>query len=173
MSIFGQILKWVNDDPPELFEIQPRRPGTLPLRRLFVSNAIRGLPWHEVRFEQFRSDLDRYASGEMIPVRLPPSKNVHADFALLDPPTNEPHIDRIWEIRSKDHPQLRAFGCFAQRDVFVALTCHHRSELATDDDWALAIRECRHEWQRLFGSEDPIGGLDIHAYLSRSFYVLK
>jgi hypothetical protein len=57
-----------------------------------------------------RATLDAYVTGKRVAVRLPPSKNVKADLALLEAP-----LEEIWEFRcTSAKPQIRVFGRFAE-----------------------------------------------------------
>ena len=165
MSIYDELLYWVRES--ELFEFEPQMPGTLSLRRMFVSKHLHGAPWHEGRYGLLRADLDRFTEGAMIPVRLPPSKSVKAYLALLD------ETSGVWEIRStKPEPQLRVFGFFPHMDTFLAVTWNERRELDSDEEWQFALKVCKREWQRLFPAYVPLTGTNIHDYLSKQFLLL-
>lgn len=140
------------------------------LRQLYVSLELQTLldgPWvndeWEERFGYMKADFHRFVTGEMIALRLPPSKDVEANIAKLEPPEKE-----TWDIRcSAPPPQLRVFGRFAGLDVFVALTWKLRSWLDDDlDKWQGAIDECRREWGKLFASF-PHSGETEHDYITK------
>jgi hypothetical protein len=111
-----------------------------------------------------RVDLERFILGKPIVVAL---FRDHKDcrFARLDRPQDE-----IWEIRILDSdPQLRIFGRFASRDVFVALIgpIEHQY-VETDDDYEEEKANCKEEWLNLFGwCYPPITGSSIDAYISK------
>lgn len=166
MSIYDELLFWVKER--ELFEFQSQMPGTLPLRRMFVSKDLNAAPWHQERYGLLRADLDRFTEGAMISIRLPPSKDVQAYLAFL-----EPVSDRVWEIRStKPEPQLRVFGHFATTDTFVALMWNERTKLVDQEDWSFAIKECQAEWRRLFPAYEPLAGTNVYDYVSRKFFLV-
>lgn len=130
--------------------------------------ALQG-PWStvrdEVRLSRARQDVDNFISGAMMSARMPPSKDVHAQLALLDPASGE-----VWEIRSRDpKPGVRIFGRFSERNYFIALTVVFREQLATDDDWSREIERCKREWRVLFPSYNPISGSEVHTYASKLF----
>jgi len=59
----------------------------------------------------------------------------------------------VWEVRSyRVDPQIRVFGQFAQKDVFIALTYEYRSELGDMDNsmWMYQIRTVENCWRELF-----------------------
>ena len=109
--------------------------------------------------------MDAFSAGQVIGVRLPPSKTVKAQLALLEVAAEE-----IWEFRIRDTaPQLRVFGRFAEQDLFIALTHAGRDGLETDEDWRREKRRCTREWRRLFPSYNPHTGQTADDYLSNSF----
>lgn len=173
MSIYDELrvrvkegrLFWV--PPPEL-------PGAMLRRQLYISSEIKRLvdgPWKDSEWEErcgyLESDLHRFVLGEMIPVRIPPSKSVDAYMAKL-----EPSNDETWEIRSRDPlPQLRLFGSFAGKDCFVALTWAYRWYLDNDlEKWNAALAGYKAEWRKLFIVYSPLPGASIHDYISKKFY---
>jgi len=88
-------------------------------------------------------------------------------MARLDPPSDE-----VWEIRIYDtKPQLRFFGRFAKRDIFVVL-------IGPLPKWKLVgrykqiMRRCIAEWRQLFSYEPVKKGDDIHAYLSKNVHLV-
>lgn len=109
-----------------------------------------------------RAALDAFSEGRMISVRLPPSKNVRAQLALL-----EPAGDEVWEFRIRnDRPQLRIFGHFAEKDLFVALTHAQRDAIITDEDWEKQKQRCRKEWNRFLSPFNPHTGQTADDYVS-------
>jgi hypothetical protein len=87
-------------------------------------------------------------------------------MARLDAPSQE-----VWEIRVYDtEPQLRFFGRFAKRNIFVAL-------IGPVPRWKMIgryeriKRQCIAEWRALFSYNPIIKGDDIHAYLSNVYLV--
>ena len=60
----------------------------------------------------------------------------------------------VWEIRSKrDAPEVRVFGQFADKDVFVAMAHEDRDILEEFEDraWRFHIRRVEDTWKDLFG----------------------
>jgi hypothetical protein len=103
--------------------------------------------------------FDRFTSGAEISVALErPMKG--SDIKRLSPPHRE-----VWEfkIRGKGKTQLRTFGRFALKDVFLALTgpvsrphCDHDFEMT----------RCEAKWQAILPSRSPIHGSTADAYIS-------
>ena len=119
--------------------------------------------------EAARVDFERFVLGKMVVVAL---FRDHKDcrFARLDKPQDE-----VWEVRIVDSdPQLRIFGRFAARDIFVALIGPIEHELVeTDEDYEQIKTDFKNDWLNLFGwSETLIRGSSIDAYISRPFRVV-
>jgi hypothetical protein len=74
----------------------------------------------------------------------------------------------VWEIRIWDtKPQLRLFGRFAAKDVFVALIGPVGRFRITWQGFEQIKLQCISQWQQLFGTEEPVTkGDDIDAYIS-------
>ena len=77
MSIYDEIRYRVSEG--RLTLLQPAMPGTVIVRELFVTKEIITLingPWpnqeSEVNCSYLRADLDRFITGEMISIRMPP-----------------------------------------------------------------------------------------------------
>ena len=76
----------------------------------------------------------------------------------------------VFDFRSKDdNGGIRAFGSFAQRDWFVALTWEFREFVNWDDD----PPNCREKWIKLFGAPPPNLGNNPNDYLSNNFSIAK
>ena len=74
--------------------------------------------------------------------------------------------EEVWEIRIYDtRPQIRFFGRFADRNVFVALIGPIGRANATFN-WDRIKRQCIGEWRKLFTYLPVAKGDDIDAYLS-------
>ena len=83
------------------------------------------------------------------------------DYLWLLSPTS----DAVWEIKSRRlEPQVRVFGQFAQKNIFVAMTYQYRSDLGAFDDlnWTIEIRRVRAYWRRLFPSYSALTTTDQH-----------
>ena len=99
--------------------------------------------------------------------------NLEADLnVFVSSPTVDPHYlyllspkgDKVWEIRSaKPDPQLRVFGFFASKDVFVATHHEYRSELGDFDsmEWKREKRRALAIWRKLFSAYKPMAYTDI------------
>jgi hypothetical protein len=129
-----------------------------------VIGPASGFPTDE-RFAQFRGNLDGFAVGEMITIaKRPFVKPTDADLAPLHPISSH-----VWDFRVLQPPKgIRCPGCFAAKDVFVALTWDYREEIETAD-WSDLIEECKRVWDDLFFPLAPHFGDFPHAYLSQSF----
>ena len=67
----------------------------------------------------------------------------------------EPTKDGVWEIRSyEDEPQIRVFGVFATKDVFVCTHFMYRPDLADleeiDPLWKNQVKRTKANWRNLF-----------------------
>jgi hypothetical protein len=154
--------------------LTPALESTPCVRRIFatkeVSDAVFG-PWAnatiEARFGRARAYLDTFISGDLMSVRMPPSKSVSAQIALL-----EDDKDQVWEIRVRDpKPGVRIFGSFTEKDVFLALTIGFREKYKTDADWVPPIERCKRTWRTYFPTYTPLSGSQPDDYVSKSFSV--
>ncbi len=61
-----------------------------------------------------------------------------------------------------EEPQIRVFGHFAAKDVFVAFFFEYRGDLGSeaDPDWLYQIRSVEHEWKQLFPAYTPLKSSD-------------
>jgi hypothetical protein len=99
-------------------------------------------------------------------VRLPPSKKVTAYLALL-----QDAKDEVWEFRCRDpNPQIRIFGRFAEKDLFIAFIKRNRPELS-NDEYQPVMEECKRHWRTLFPSYNPHHGSSADDYVSNCFSV--
>jgi hypothetical protein len=167
MSIRDMIREWVRHG--ELCHIPPLSPSDSARRSLFCSaelwTAFRG-PWESEEERKCIGHvlpaLDAYVTGLRIMVRFPPSKNRKALLALL-----EDEEEEVWEFRCRDpSPQIRIFGRFADRDLFIAFTKKTKRECHTDDDYHQAKEECKRKWRSLFPSYNPYKGNRPDDYVS-------
>lgn len=178
MSIQDQIKAHVNRE--DLYLLSPSMPGSRIIRHMYASPEIKVLldgPWDalesEVRCSQLRADLEVFVTGGIIPVAKNPFKEGRTAYLKrLDPQREE-----VWEIRSRDPaPQIRVFGRFAKRDMFLALGWALRSDLGGPEDprWNQAINECKAEWRRLLPAYPPLTADppdDFDQYVSKNFPV--
>ena len=137
---------------------------------MFVSLEVAEIvipPWPETwegrRHSRLRGLLDSFIEGDYITVAEDPyDKDASAILARVDPVDQE-----VWDFRCLDpNPGIRAFGCFAEKDTFVALTYDYRE---TIEDFAACVTDCRTEWSNLFGDLPPFKGNDLDDYLSYNF----
>lgn len=78
-----------------------------------VQRALSG-PWvstvEENRYRTIKAIIDLFIDGEVMAVRMPPSRSVRAQLALLAPPENA-----VWEFRTrpekKKGPGDLEYGC--------------------------------------------------------------
>ena len=170
MSILDEIEKRCNEGPPQLFLLEPssRNPRARLVpperrRRIYISREIQEfLEGDDPLAEDARVDLERFILGQLIVVALS-RDHKQCRMARLDRPEEE-----VWEIRVYEaDPQVRLFGRFAHRDIFVALVGPEDRDYLEDEDFDEIKRVCQVEWDRLFGNLNrPVSGGDIHDYIS-------
>jgi len=154
--------------------LTPAIPSTACVRWVFVSKALFDAfhgPWattgEEKNMMRARATMDAFTSGQRISVRLPPSKNVSAQLALL-----EDARDEVWEFRCRDpDPQMRIFGRFAEPDLFIAFIKRNRDEFKSNDDFQPVMEECKRHWRTYFPSYTPYRGSSAHDYVSNCYPV--
>jgi hypothetical protein len=161
----------------ELFAVEPLFGGRV-VRHILVSKEVWDLidrppkKW-SVRCAKIRADLERFVTGDEIKVCRVPFKADGAYLGLLDPTTSG-----IWDIRCVDPtPAVRLIGCFADKDVFVALIPAARS-VPTDllfrgplhdkgsVHWDNVITECDTTWWTIFHHNDRVRSNDVHDLIS-------
>lgn len=172
MSIRECIFDWLQSG--ELVHLEPALAAVPTRRHVFatseVCNFLNG-PWPDARSERqwgrARAYVDTFISGDLISVRMPPSKSVRAHTALLEDRKNE-----VWEIRARDpKPGVRLFGRFSEKDTFIALTAECRENIRDDSDWSAEIERCKKAWRWYFPTFPPFSGNDANDYLSNIFPV--
>jgi hypothetical protein len=85
----------------------------------------------------------------------------------------DPAPDEVFDIRCIDpHPGIRVMGCFAEKDLFIALTKVGREELASVRDWRNEREACKAAWRRLFPTYPPYTGADLNDYVSSNFHIV-
>lgn len=164
MSILDEIEEQVRSE--RLFVVQPTneiRASQVPLserRKLYVSPEIQTFLKSDRHLAaETEQDFDEIVLGERFDVALE-SNHQYCRMARLHEPTDE-----VWEIRIYDtKPQLRFFGRFACRDVFVALI-GPVGRVRKTLNWRGIKRQCISDWQRLFTYEPVRKGDGIDAYL--------
>lgn len=96
----------------------------------------------EERFDDLRADLVSF----LIWRRIDPNY-----LWLLSPKTHG-----VWEIKShREEPQIRVFGQFAAKDIFIAMRYRYRSEMGNFDNlnWSFEIRQVERKWRQVFLGE--------------------
>lgn len=175
MSIQDEVNYWC--DIGRLFLV-PKRMASLETRFMYLSSELQtqvfGPSWptveEEDRWVSLQADLDAYVQGDVLPVAEHPFRG-RRDAYLKRLHTAR---DEVWEIRSRNPlPQIRIFGRFAEKDVFIALTWSERPELGgpTSRAWRDAIVRCKTEWRNLFFAYDPFIGSSHHEYISNIILV--
>ncbi|MCR6734372.1 MAG: hypothetical protein NVV83_09925 [Afipia sp.] len=151
----------------ELFCLESALFGEETPRSIFVSLEVKDAlsqPFpkgQEVLHSEFRQTLDAFLEhGEMTIGNDPRVKASDALMARVDPLEDEFFDFRITSPR----PQIRAFGGFAELNVFVLITWNYRDAIKRDFDGEVA--RCKREWQRLFGSTMPFKGRKLDDYLT-------
>jgi hypothetical protein len=185
MSIHEVIAGHLND---RLFRLELIFDSDDTQRDLLISEETKELlegPWAnknlERRCKRLEADLETFARGKMVRACLNPREHDRAFMGRLAPPADE-----VWDIRSVDpSPALRVLGSFADRDCFVALTCHPRSRTIKGIDrpplgpwgsreWRNATNECKIKWRQLFHPYQPVHSEtdNIHDYISDSVVLI-
>jgi len=65
----------------------------------------------------------------------------------------------VWELKScHPEPQIRVFGQFAQKDVFIALEFRYRSDMEgpESESWNYLMAKVTREWNLLFPKNQPL-----------------
>lgn len=110
-----------------------------------------------------RAQVDGFTEGLRMSLRMPPSKNVEAQIALMDERSEE-----IWEIRARDpRPGIRLFGRFAAKNEFVALTWDYKENCITQEDNERQKDRCKQRWKSLFAELTPFQGENADDYVSK------
>jgi hypothetical protein len=170
MSIRGEIRARINEKPARLFFLSPLVASAAVVREMFVSEEINRVahpPWPATvegrRHAQMRAYLDAWTEGRRLTVANDPYKKAKAtNMARTDPIEDE-----VFDIRCIDpKPGVRVLGCFADFNLFIALTWNCRENLPDDKSWRDEIERCKAAWRRLFHTYPPFSGTDLHAYLS-------
>lgn len=146
--------------------------GVPAMRHVFVTGEVwdfvtAGVPKDLAhKAAQGRRMLDGFTAGNKMVVSLDPHNHpAHCQISRNSPPE-----EGVWEFRIRDpKPQVRIFGCFAECDVFVALSVMSRDVLKGRLSYPLAVADNSSIWGGLFPQHLPLVGEDINAYLSGAF----
>jgi hypothetical protein len=176
MSIRDEIRRLTRERPPRLFFLPPLIEGAAVVRELFVSEEIYRVvkpPWEPgelgARYARMRSYLDAWTEGRLISIADHPYRKPKPTYmARIDPAPDE-----VFDIRCIDpNPGIRVMGCFADRDLFVALTYASREALQTRHDWRNEREACKAAWRRLFPTYAPYAGVSLDDYVSTNLYIV-
>jgi hypothetical protein len=148
-------------------------PGVAPVRHVFVTSEVwdfvggPALPKELARkAAEGRRMLDSFTAGNKIVVSL----NPHEKPPYCQLSRNDPTEEGVWEFRIRaPKPQVRIFGCFAECDVFVALSVVSKDDLLGSLAYPLAVADNSSIWGGTFPDHNPVTGEDINAYISGSF----
>ena len=162
-----------------LFRLKPLNEKDIKRRTVLMSQEINQLvtgAWLDgpmgARCARLRGDLENLITAEDITVCWEPFKGRTEQIGRLAPVQDE-----VWDLRSQEKPGLRVFFRFAEKDVFVALTCAPRSVSVSwlsrlplldrhSREWREAIVECRTQWRQLSPAHRPITGSSADEYLT-------
>jgi hypothetical protein len=179
MSIHERIAQLIKEG--ELHPIEPVFDGDSVSRHMLVSKEIWDLidsppaKW-STRCARIRADLERFVTGDEIKVCRVPYKADKAYLGLLHPTSGG-----VWDVRCVDpSPAVRLIGCFAKRDVFVALIPASRSVPSDllfrgplgdgqSAQWDNVIKECDTAWWQLFHHNDRLRSVNVHDLISDKF----
>lgn len=161
MSIKEEI--WHRISEGRLVELRPRirPPAGCPRRQLYLDQRL----FDEIVAERDDLDLmDRFAELEADLAQFITSPTLHDGYIKQLSPSR----DVVWEIRSVEpEPQLRVFGLFAAKNVFVATHYEDRNHLGSFESqaWREEKRRARTIWNQLFNAYHPFDAEDIHGLL--------
>jgi putative component of toxin-antitoxin plasmid stabilization module len=128
------------------------------------------------RCAKLLATLQSIVAGHKLVVNLKPFSAREARMGRLHPVQ-----DGIWDIRSRESPNLRVFCAFLERDVIVTFICSPRSKdvpwlhriplgIGESIAWKRAIAETKREWAKLFPADMPVKGDDLNEYLTKAVH---
>jgi len=165
MSIWKLINVWNSGDDPQLIVLHPEFSSGTGGRFVVATKRVHkelygqwGDPELQERYARAQQVVDSFINNSRIKVRLPPSKSIKAQLALLEPSNEE-----IWEFRT-EKPGIRVFGRFAEHNTFIALNTELRENI--NDDFAREKEECKRLWRGFFQSYKPHHGTEISDYIN-------
>jgi hypothetical protein len=160
----------------KLFYLPSRFPVGNSTRELIVSEGVLDVVtpssssyWVETRHAELRAYLHAFVDNEEIGVSEKPfTKRGDTFLARVHPIEQD-----VWDIRViEPSPGIRCFGCFGDRDLFVALTWNYRENIEeTANGFELEARECRSVWSSLFTLPPRTGRIDVH--LSGNYFASR
>jgi hypothetical protein len=165
MSIRDQIKALVASK--ELYVLESIDFGACTPRSLFVTKDVLDAvtyPFPEdyrVLHAEFRQTLDGFLEGgEMSVGDDPDTKASDALMARVKPVERDFFDFRI----TSPYPAIRAFGGFAEKDVFVIVSWQYRDVIGDDFDAEVSL--CKLKWEKLFGRTPPFKGKSLNDHLS-------
>ena len=145
MSIEQEISTHVNDG--NLISVTSKVPSDRSLRKLYLTRALYDEVYEE---KESRSEQKKFAY-------LIADLEVFVTSNTIDPYylwCLEPRREGVWEIRStRNIPQIRIFGVFAAKNIFVATHHRLRDDLSVSKDinqWKPQINRTKRIWRDLF-----------------------
>jgi hypothetical protein len=140
----------------------PLRPLAAPKRFLFLKPEIdRKLDGDDSRFPHIEADkiVGRYVAGYLFVVTRKSARST--DLEQLE------DLDEVWALCFRSPPPgFRLLGRFLGRDTFIGLRLYDRHQLGSRKIYSQLAREVIHDWERTFGSIEPLRSRDLNAYLS-------
>ena len=116
-------------------------------------------------FPSHRADglVARFWAGQLLRFSLVGNPNER------DPDLEKLHtVDEVWALcfRSVRQNQWRLFGRFVEKNTFVGLALHRRSELGSTKNYGQRASEIPAEWIRVLGDLSFVRAVTIGEYLS-------
>lgn len=160
-----------------MFEVVPILPSSKPrLRSVWVESFVfeqldpaTASAQYALEAGRMRKKLESIGTGKKIVVGNRREKN--CDIKRLEPFSNE-----VWEIRERDHPSIRIFFRFIERDCLAGTNVRFVAELfrviwlrkgaETWPVWRMEIRRCKAVWRSLFLTNPPHTGAALNDYIS-------
>lgn len=157
--------------------LHPLAPGNAQRRVLFLHRRVWGAMVDPDTFgfdsrdiAVLRADMDAFVSGKFL----------HDGFVKrLSSPDTKPakSVDpNVWEIKCFDRaqsgrpdPNIRLFGRFIDKDVFVGTNFERRNRLKGKEtpEWRAEILICQRLWAHMFANLEPFdGGVSNHDHVS-------
>lgn len=164
MSIRTQINNCAKDG--RLIFRAPNVPSQGVRRDVFVSRQLNDfIEFNEIdtSFERASgramAKIDAFASGKAVVLALDPHSKSPATMVARNSPWQRGVVD----LRVTSYtPDVRLFGCFAEKDVLILLTWAPKTEL----HYGTQISRCRSVWDSLFPEHEPLIGTKHDEYLS-------
>lgn len=111
------------------------------------------------------SEIERFAALEATLSDFVTSRTLDPNYIFLLTPTS----DCVWEIRSvQPDPSIRVFGCFAEKDSFVATNYELRKDLKEFESplWQWSRKKARACWRKIFAPYEPRPETDAKLLIS-------